>query len=135
MFYLREAGNDWDLTGFVLVQCRRKDFALGKIRVIGYNVGEISYSNNFFMRGGIFMITPELLERINTLARKRRTQGLDEEETQEQARLRRIYLDSIKEQVRGMLDSIEFVDAPSPQMMKPEYLHHTNITLGRKLMH
>ena len=81
------------------------------------------------------MITPELLERINTLARKRRTQGLDEEETQEQARLRRIYLDSIKEQVKGMLDSIEFVDEPSPQMMKPEYLHHTNITLGRKLMH
>lgn len=77
------------------------------------------------------MIAPELLARINTLARKRRTQGLNEEETQEQARLRRMYLDSIKEQVRNMLDSIEFVDAPQP----PGYLCQTNIMLGQRVMH
>ena len=80
------------------------------------------------------MITPELLERINALAKKRRTQGLDEEETQEQARLRRMYLDSIKEQVKGMLDSIEFVDVPE-QMKKPRYLQQTNITLGPRILH
>jgi len=76
------------------------------------------------------MITPELLERINALARKKRTHGLSEEETQEQANLRRMYLDSIKEQVKGMLDHIEFVDQP-----KAQYLHQTNITLGQKVFH
>ncbi len=56
------------------------------------------------------MITPELIARINELSRKKRTEGLSEAETAEQQKLRRIYLDSIREQMTRMLDSLEFVD-------------------------
>ena len=56
------------------------------------------------------MITPELLARINELARKKRTIGLTEEELAEQKELYKIYLASIREQMTSLLDSIEFVD-------------------------
>ncbi len=79
------------------------------------------------------MITPELLERINSLARKKRTQGLNEEEAREQAMLRRQYLDSIKAQVTSLLDNIEVVDAPGQG--HPGCLHQTQITLGTKKFH
>ena len=55
-------------------------------------------------------ITPELLERINELARKKRTVGLTEEELAEQKRLYKVYLAAIRGQVTSLLDSIEFVD-------------------------
>ncbi len=58
------------------------------------------------------MITPELVARINELARKKRSEGLSEAETAEQASLRRVYLDSIRAQMTQMLDSIRIVDAP-----------------------
>ncbi|VBB08709.1 Hypothetical protein LUCI_3987 [Lucifera butyrica] len=51
-------------------------------------------------------ITPELINRINELARKQKTAGLSAEEQDEQARLRRIYIDNIKEQVRAQLDAV-----------------------------
>lgn len=57
------------------------------------------------------MITPELLARINELARKKRTVGLTEEELAEQKELYKIYLAAIRGQVTSLLDSIEFVDA------------------------
>ena len=56
------------------------------------------------------MITPELLARINELARKKRTVGLTQEELAEQKELYKIYLSSIREQMTSLLDSIEFVD-------------------------
>ena len=56
------------------------------------------------------MITPELLARINELARKKRTIGLTEEELAEQKELYKIYLAAIREQMTSLLDSIEFVD-------------------------
>lgn len=59
------------------------------------------------------MITPELLARINELARKKRAQGLSEEELLEQKRLYEIYLAAIRGQVINLLDSIEFVDKPA----------------------
>lgn len=58
------------------------------------------------------MITRELINRINELSRKQRSVGLTDEERVEQQKLRRQYLDNIKEQVRGMLDNIEIVDDP-----------------------
>ena len=64
------------------------------------------------------MITPELIARINELARKKRSVGLSEEETAEQQKLRRIYLDGIRDQVKGMLDNIEVVDAPEKTQPK-----------------
>ncbi len=60
------------------------------------------------------MITPELLTRINELARKKRTEGLTAEERDEQQRLYKIYLAEIRGQVTSLLESIEFVDAPEP---------------------
>lgn len=59
------------------------------------------------------MITPELLARINELARKKRTVGLTEEELAEQKELYKIYLAAIRGQVTSLLDSIEFVDGRS----------------------
>ncbi len=56
------------------------------------------------------MITPELVARINELARKKRKEGLTEEEKGEQAALRHAYLDGIREQMTSILESIEFVD-------------------------
>ena len=57
------------------------------------------------------MITPELLARINELARKKRTVGLTDEELAEQKELYKVYLAAIRGQVTDLLESIEFVDA------------------------
>ena len=56
------------------------------------------------------MITPELLARINELARKKRTVGLTHEELAEQKELYKIYLAAIRGQVTSLLESIEIVD-------------------------
>ena len=56
------------------------------------------------------LITPELLARINELARKKRTVGLTAEELAEQKELYKIYLAEIRGQVTNLLESIEFVD-------------------------
>ena len=56
------------------------------------------------------MITPELLARINELARKKRTIGLTDEELAEQKELYKIYLAAIRGQVMSLLESIEIVD-------------------------
>lgn len=57
------------------------------------------------------MITPELLARINELARKKRTIGLTDDELAEQKELYKIYLAAIRGQVTSLLESIEFIDA------------------------
>lgn len=53
------------------------------------------------------MITPELIQRINFLARKQRSEGLTEAEQKEQEQLRRTYIEAIKKQVRASLDNIK----------------------------
>ena len=53
------------------------------------------------------MITKEMIDRINALARKQREFGLTEEEKAEQAVLRRHYLDNVKEQVRQQMDAAQ----------------------------
>lgn len=45
------------------------------------------------------------IERINELARKAKTQGLTEEEKQEQAKLRREYIDSVVGNLKSQLDN------------------------------
>ncbi|WP_033171564.1 DUF896 domain-containing protein [Selenomonas sp. ND2010] len=79
------------------------------------------------------MITPELIARINELARKKRSVGLSEEETAEQQKLRRIYLDGIRDQVKGMLDNIEVVDAPEKAQPKVTRINEVSFSLRRKL--
>lgn len=50
------------------------------------------------------------IERINELAKKKKTVGLTEEEAQEQAQLRQEYLKGIRENFRATLENIEFKD-------------------------
>ena len=73
-------------------------------------VSRVILPENFSLEGVILLITPELLARINELARKKRTIGLSEDELAEQKRLYAIYLAEIRGQVTNLLESIEFVD-------------------------
>ena len=50
------------------------------------------------------------IDRINELARKMKTVGLDDNEKAEQAELRKEYLESIRKSFRQTLDSIEYTD-------------------------
>ena len=50
------------------------------------------------------------IDRINELARKMKTEGLNEAEKAEQAQLRKEYLESIRNSFRQTLDSIEYTD-------------------------
>ena len=81
------------------------------------------------------MITPELIARINELSRKKRSVGLTEEELAEQQVLRREYLDNIRDQVKGMLDNIEVIDAPLQQPAAPKVtrINEVSFSLRRQL--
>ena len=56
------------------------------------------------------MITQEQINRINELARKSKTEGLTEEEKQEQAVLRRAYIDSFKASLVSNLENTYVMD-------------------------
>ncbi len=58
------------------------------------------------------MITPEMIQRINALAKKKKEHGLTEIELAEQAKLRRLYLDTIRGRLKNTLENIEIVDDP-----------------------
>ena len=55
------------------------------------------------------MIDRKLIARINELARKQKTVGLSEQEKKEQAKLRAIYLEAIRGQVKQHLERIRYV--------------------------
>ena len=50
------------------------------------------------------------IDRINVLAKKSKTEGLTEEEKQEQAVLRREYIDSFKNSLIGQLENTYIVE-------------------------
>ncbi|MBE3593292.1 MAG: DUF896 domain-containing protein [Thermoanaerobacter sp.] len=56
------------------------------------------------------MITKEMIDRINFLYHKSKSEGLTEEEKEEQKRLREAYVKEIKERVKRELDNL-FADA------------------------
>lgn len=56
------------------------------------------------------MVTQEQIKRINELARKSKAEGLTAEEKEEQAGLRRLYIDSFKESLVGQLENTYIVD-------------------------
>jgi uncharacterized protein YnzC (UPF0291/DUF896 family) len=56
------------------------------------------------------MITTELIQCINALAKKKRTVGLTPDELTEQAKLRQIYLETIHTRLEHSLKNIEIVD-------------------------
>lgn len=55
-------------------------------------------------------MTEQQIERINTLARKAKAEGLTQEEKAEQALLRRAYIDSVLGNLKGQLDHTYLVD-------------------------
>lgn len=56
------------------------------------------------------MLTKEKIDRINELARKAKVTSLTPEEKDEQAQLRKEYLEKFREHFKGHLESIRFVD-------------------------
>ncbi|MBD1371521.1 DUF896 domain-containing protein [Hazenella sp. IB182357] len=54
------------------------------------------------------MITKELITRINELAHKQKSIGLDESEKKEQQQLRQKYLKAIRGQVKDQLSRVRF---------------------------
>ena len=52
----------------------------------------------------------KLVARINELARKQKSVGLNEEELAERSKLREIYLGNIRNNFRAQLNNIEIVD-------------------------
>ncbi len=56
------------------------------------------------------MISKEQINRINELARKSKQSGLSAEEKEEQANLRRLYIDSFKENLISQLENTYIVD-------------------------
>lgn len=55
-------------------------------------------------------MTQQQIERINELAKKKKTVGLTTEEEQEQLRLRREYIDSFRASLRAQLDNTIIVE-------------------------
>ena len=56
------------------------------------------------------MITKEQISRINELAHKSKAEGLTDAEKDEQAKLRRLYIDSFMESLVGQLENTYIVD-------------------------
>ena len=51
----------------------------------------------------------QVIARINELAKKAKTEGLNEEELAERDKLRRIYIDNVKASLTGQLDNTYIV--------------------------
>ncbi|MBQ1940734.1 MAG: DUF896 domain-containing protein [Anaerovibrio sp.] len=66
------------------------------------------------------MITDEMIQEINYLSRKQRSEGLNDEEKQRQQFLRRAYIDAMKTNLKSILDNVEIVDKDK---MPPEEQH------------
>lgn len=56
------------------------------------------------------MLSKDKLDRLNFLAKKKKTEGLSEAETAEQQELRQEYLKNFRNSFRNQLDNIEIVD-------------------------
>ena len=52
-----------------------------------------------------------MIARINELARKSKTEGLNEAELKEQAQLRKEYIEAFRRNLRGQLDNIDIKEA------------------------
>lgn len=78
------------------------------------------------------MITDELIARINTLAKKKKTVGLTTEEEKEQVALRSEYLKAFKENMRHHIEGLKVVDESGKdvtpeklkKIQKEKGLHH-----------
>lgn len=64
----------------------------------------------------------DVIARINELARKAKTEGLNEEELAERDKLRRIYIDSVKANLVGSLEntSVVYPDGTKKKVTRKE---------------
>ncbi|AYG00254.1 DUF896 domain-containing protein [Lactococcus allomyrinae] len=77
-------------------------------------------------------ITNEQIERINALARKKKQEGLTDKELEEQAVLRRVYLDSIKANFRSQVETIKVIDENTGEDVTPEKLKNIQREKGMR---
>jgi uncharacterized protein YnzC (UPF0291/DUF896 family) len=66
------------------------------------------------------MVTKEQIERINELAKKQKENMLSDEEKKEQEKLRRLYVDSFKENLKAQLKNIKIVSPEEYEKSKKE---------------
>ena len=68
-------------------------------------------------------ITKEMIDRINQLAEKKKAEGLNEDEINEQKALSKEYLAAIRGQVRANLERVRFVeDMTEEELMEEEVI-------------
>ena len=60
------------------------------------------------------MIDEKKIARINELYHRSKAEGLNEEEKEEQARLRKEYIEAVRRNLRGQLDQIDVQEADGP---------------------
>jgi uncharacterized protein YnzC (UPF0291/DUF896 family) len=72
------------------------------------------------------MVTKEQIERINELYKKKTEVGLTEEEQEEQTKLRRLYIDSYKENLKSQLENIKVVSPEEYEKLNKENHQHSN---------
>ena len=65
----------------------------------------------FLLTVRLLIMDKKLIQRINELAKKKREQGLSEEELAEQKKLYKIYLGEIRAQFDKTLDGVSVTDA------------------------
>ena len=58
----------------------------------------------------------EQIDRINELAHKKKSVGLTDEELEEQAKLRALFLEDFRKRFIAQLDNIELVDPDDPRL-------------------
>lgn len=74
------------------------------------------------------MLEKKKIDRINELARKKKSEGLSEEEHREQAELRAEYLESFRKNFRKHLDNVRFVEDMTEEELAEYHKNHKNST-------
>jgi len=71
----------------------------------------------------LYMITKSDIDRINELARKKKAEGLTQEEIEEQKLLREKYLADFRKRFKAELENIEIVEPDDPCLLKNRRKH------------